>query len=46
MEQNFSRPLKDRNIALILEILPGLFGLVGFGWIYSNKTDTGIFLPD
>ena len=33
---------KDKSIALILEILPGLFGLLGFGWIYSNQTNTGI----
>jgi len=33
---------KDRSIALILEILPGLFGLLGFGWIYSGNTNTGI----
>jgi hypothetical protein len=37
-----ARPLKDRNIALILEILPGLFGFLGFGWIYSGNTSTGI----
>lgn len=36
------RPPKDRSIALILEILPGLFGLLGFGWIYSENINTGI----
>jgi hypothetical protein len=36
------KPPKDKNIALILEILPGLFGLLGFGWIYSGNTNTGI----
>jgi hypothetical protein len=25
-----------------LEILPGLFGFIGFGWIYSGNTSTGI----
>lgn len=35
------RPPKDRGIALILEILPGLFGLLGLGWIYSGNTNTG-----
>jgi len=35
-------PPKDRGIALILEILPGLFGVFGFGWIYSGNTSTGI----
>jgi hypothetical protein len=29
-------------VALILEILPGLFGFLGFGWIYSNQTNTGV----
>jgi len=37
-----ARPLKDRSIALILEILPGLFGFLGFGWIYSGNTNTGV----
>jgi hypothetical protein len=36
------RPLKDRSLALILEILPGLFGLLGFGWIYSGNTNAGV----
>jgi hypothetical protein len=36
------RPSKDRNIALVLEILPGLFGILGIGWIYSGKVGTGI----
>jgi hypothetical protein len=36
------RPPKDRSVALILEILPGLFGFLGFGWIYSGNTHTGI----
>lgn len=36
------RSPKDRSIALILEILPGLFGFLGFGWIYSGNTNTGI----
>lgn len=38
------RPLKDKSIAMILEILPGLFGLYGFGWIYSGNSSTGIML--
>jgi TM2 domain-containing membrane protein YozV len=33
---------KDRSIALILEILPGLFGFLGFGWIYAGNNNTGI----
>ncbi len=38
----FPHPPKDRGIALILEILPGLFGFLGFGWIYSGNTSAGI----
>jgi hypothetical protein len=36
------QPRKDRSIALILEILPGLFGLLGFGWIYAGNVNSGI----
>ena len=35
-------PHKDKGTALILEILPGLFGLYGFGRIYSGDTQTGV----
>lgn len=37
-----SRPLKDHSLALLLEILPGIFGIFGIGWIYSGNTTTGI----
>lgn len=33
---------KDKNIAFILEIVPAFFGFLGFGWIYSGNTNTGI----
>jgi hypothetical protein len=36
------RPLKDRSVALILEILPAFFGFLGFGWIYAGNTQAGI----
>jgi hypothetical protein len=36
------RPTKDRGVALILEILPGMFGFLGFGWIYSGNTTAGV----
>ena len=38
------RPPKDKSIAFILEILPGLFGFLGFGWIYSGNTTTGLLI--
>ena len=37
-----ARPPKDRSIALILEILPGLFGFLGVGWIYAGETTRGV----
>jgi hypothetical protein len=37
-----ARPLKDRSIALLLEIVGGLFGLFGLGWIYSTRNEVGI----
>jgi hypothetical protein len=36
------KPLKDRSIAMVLEILPGLFGFLGFGWIYSGNSSVGV----
>ena len=35
------RPPKDRSIAIVLEILPGLFGFLGFGWMYAGNTSAG-----
>ncbi len=37
-------PQKDKSVALILEILPGLFGFLGFGWIYSNQISKGVII--
>jgi hypothetical protein len=36
--------LKNRQSAVLLEIIPGLFGLYGFGWMYSGKMGVGIAL--
>ncbi len=36
------RALKDRTLALVAEILPGIFGFLGIGWIYSGNTTAGI----
>ncbi len=38
------RPLKDRSIALVLEILPAFFGIFGIGWIYAGNVVVGILL--
>jgi len=37
-------PHKERSLALILEIVGGLFGLPGIGWIYAGQTNAGIIL--
>ena len=31
-------------MGLILEILPGLFGIFGIGWIYASETNTGVLI--
>ncbi len=35
---------KDRSIALGLEILPGLIGFLGFGWMYADNLLVGLLL--
>ncbi len=39
-----ARPPKDRSIAIILEILPGFFTLLGIGWIYAGQITTGVII--
>ncbi|NJN67731.1 MAG: hypothetical protein HC884_13985 [Chloroflexaceae bacterium] len=39
-----STPPKDTGLAMILEILPGIFGFLGIGHIYAGYTTTGILL--
>ena len=38
------RSLPNKGTALVLEILPAIFGLFGIGWIYSGRTTTGVLL--
>jgi hypothetical protein len=33
---------KDRSLALILEIVGGLFGFIGIGWIYAGQMGMGL----
>ena len=33
---------KDRTLALVLEALPGVFGFLGIGWLYSGNTNVGL----
>jgi hypothetical protein len=40
----YAAPIKDRSLGLILEILPGLFGIFGIGWIYTGETNTGVLI--
>ncbi len=35
---------KDRSLAYLLEILPGIFGLLGLGWIYSGNLGVGLIV--
>jgi len=35
---------KDKSMVIILELLPGLLGFAGFGWIYAGQTTTGILI--
>jgi hypothetical protein len=37
-----ARPHKDKGLAMILEIVPALFGIFGIGWIYSGNLNTGL----
>ena len=37
-----SAPAKDRTIALAAEIIGGVFGLLGIGWLYAGNTTAGI----
>jgi hypothetical protein len=37
-----STPAKDRTIALVIEVIGGLFGLLGIGWLYAGNTTAGI----
>ncbi len=38
----YAAPPKSRSTALVLEILPALFGFLGFGWIYAGETQKGV----
>jgi hypothetical protein len=39
-----ARSPKDRLLAIVLEVLPGLFGLLGIGWLYAGSTTAGVIL--
>ena len=39
-----SRPSKDRTLALVLEIVGGLLGLPGIGWLYSGQIVPGLII--
>jgi hypothetical protein len=38
------KPGINKGTALVLEILPAIFGIFGIGWLYSGKTSTGLIL--
>lgn len=35
---------RDPNTAFVLELLLGLFGFLGIGWVYAGKTTLGIVM--
>lgn len=35
---------KDRSLAVLLEVLPGLFGFLGIGWLYAGNIAVGLSL--
>jgi TM2 domain-containing membrane protein YozV len=35
-------PTKDRSTVTILEVIPGLFGILGIGWLYAGNTGAGL----
>src|SRR5262245_51830476 len=37
-----SQPLKSRTASMLLEVLLGLGGLLGIGWLYAGKANVGI----
>src|SRR4030042_2895480 len=39
-----SRSVPNKGTALVLEVLPAIFGLFGIGWIYAGRTTTGVIL--
>lgn len=36
--------MKDENLAFVLEVIPGLFGFLGIGHIYSGNITRGLLL--
>lgn len=33
---------KSRSAAILLEVIPGLFGILGIGWIYAGRVNVGV----
>lgn len=42
MNDSYLKPVKEKNVAILLEILLGLFGIAGIGWIYAGQTGMGL----
>ena len=42
--QTASAGTKSKSSALVLEILPGIVGILGIGWIYAGETQKGILI--
>lgn len=41
---SYARPVRDPTIAFILEVLPGLFGILGIGHMYAGNIPRGLIL--
>jgi hypothetical protein len=37
-------PRREKTVPILLEVIPGLFGLFGIGWLVSGYTSTGLLL--
>ena len=38
----YTKPAKDRTLTIVLEVIGGLFGFLGIGWLYAGNTTVGI----
>lgn len=42
--QPMMAPARNNTLAIVLEIIPGLFGFFGIGWLASGYVTTGLIL--
>jgi hypothetical protein len=44
MAPMMAAPRRDKTVPLLLEAIPGFFGVYGIGWLVSGFTSTGLML--